>query len=216
MFRQTENRGREGRRRGLLTLFLLCATYVGWPRQANRQHCWENLKTIPQRNSGLLYERESESQRGRERHHSWQFGGRSLGCAAYLFGWLLPLSENKHVPVIWQHSGRTGQRSAFKTLTLYGSFSSHICTVMLDYITSTNNFLFSPSFDWWLFQKGLVLQFVHTKRDIWGLGIVIDHQGPLLFILWSYVIPLPHTCGLSFVNKLREPVWACCHLKAAK
>jgi len=52
---------------------------------------------IPQRKSGLLCERERERERD---PRSRQFGGGSLGCAAYLFGRLLPLSENKHVPII--------------------------------------------------------------------------------------------------------------------
>ena len=66
-------------------------------------------QTVPQRNSGLLYEsgraREREREREKEREKETpqltvQFSGGSLGCAAYLFGRLLPLSENKHVPVI--------------------------------------------------------------------------------------------------------------------
>lgn len=164
-------------------------------------------------------EREWESARERERHHSWQFGGRSLGCAAYLFGWLLPLSENKHVPVIWQHSGRTGQRSALKTLTLYGSFSSHICTVTVRLHNIHKQFSFLSFFWLMALSKGPCPPvFAHQKRSLrarhcdWPPGAPAVYSVELCDTIASYMWSelCQQTKGTS------RPIWACCHLKAAK
>lgn len=86
------------------------------------------------------WERASE----RERDHDWQFGGGSLGCAAYLFGCLLPVLENKQL--IWQHSGRTGQRLR-PSLCL--SISSHICSQSAQ-LHNIHKHFFPSSNDWWL------------------------------------------------------------------
>lgn len=120
-------RARE-RRKALLTLLLLCATYVGWPRQANRQHCWEKPQSIPQRNSGLLYEGEWE--RERETHtpqltvwwtESW------LRC---LFIWTSSSSLRKQTCPGWSDSTQWEDWPVVQPLrpSLSPSISSHICS----------------------------------------------------------------------------------------
>lgn len=145
----------------------------------------------------------------------------SLGHAAYLFGRPLPLSENKHVP-----GNLTAQWEDWPAFSVWDPHSPFLSAVtsarsLLDYITSTNNFLFSRSFDWWLFQK--------KNPPVWHAhNIDRNLEAPCDWPLSGppavYSAELYDTIASDMRSELCQQIedpshtdfWASCHLGGAK
>lgn len=143
-----------------LTLFLLCATYVGWPRQASRPPLLRKTSKHPtEKFMAAVWERQQLTE-------SWQ---------RRLFIWTsLPLLENKRL--IWQHSGRTGRPFGPSPST---SIPSHICrqSGRLHNIHKHFSLLFCVG---WRFSPS-----AKVRRDFTSLRLTSSLK---VFILQSYTL----------------------------
>lgn len=142
---KTQPMGREGKWREMertVNPFPTVRHICGLTQTGKQAALQSKPQTIPQRNSGPPHGWEWEwTRQRRERPQLTVWCRRKVGCTAYLFARPLPLLENKHVLVIWQHSGMTGQ--ALKPLLSLCVFTN-ICSESVRLHNIYKQFSFLP------------------------------------------------------------------------